>query len=183
MIRFVELNPFQKLVLSLVAGLAVSNKELEYMQQEFLRLDQDKTGSLKIEDIKKIADSEGGKMYSKFNHDDWDQILKGVDLNGDGVIDFQDFISACVDRRALVKSDEVRKAFQIIDTNKDGLLCHEDFKNLFNSYDHGGQQMSEEMWTNLLGEADKNGDGKIDYQEFESAMKDVFRKSWLRQCD
>lgn len=60
LIRFVELNPFQKLVLSLVAGLAVSNDELQHMQQEFLRLDKDKTGTLKIEDIKKIAESEAG---------------------------------------------------------------------------------------------------------------------------
>lgn len=154
------------------------------MQKEFLRLDKNKTGTLKIEDIKKIAESDHGKMYSKFDNDDWDQILKGVDLNGDGVIDFQDFICACVDRKALVKRDEVKKAFQIIDTNKDGLLCHEDFKNLFNSYDKvGGQQMSEELWNSILGDADKNKDGKIDYKEFESAMKDVFRKSWLRQCD
>ena len=94
-----------------MAGLSVSNTELEHMQHEFLRLDKDKTGTLKIEDIKKIADSDAGKIYENFDNDDWDQILKGVDLNGDGVIDFQDFISACVDRRALVKSDEVRKAF------------------------------------------------------------------------
>lgn len=43
--------------------------------------------------------------------------------------------------------------------------------------------MSEDLWNNILDEADKNGDGKIDYDEFESAMKDVFRKSWLRKCD
>jgi len=40
--------------------------------------------------------------------------------------------------------------------------------------------MSEELWNNILSGADKNGNGKIDYEEFESAMKDVFRKSWLR---
>jgi calcium-dependent protein kinase len=93
------------------------------MQKEFLRLDKNKTGTLKIEDIKNIKESEIGKQYSKFSEGDWVEILKGVDLNGDGVIDFQDFISACVDRRALVKEDEVKKAFQIIDTNKDGVLC------------------------------------------------------------
>lgn len=59
----------------MVAGLAVSNDELQHMQQEFLRLDKDKTGTLKIEDIKKIAESECGKMYSRFNNEDWDQIL------------------------------------------------------------------------------------------------------------
>ena len=43
--------------------------------------------------------------------------------------------------------------------------------------------MSEELWSNILIEADKDHDGKIAYCEFESAMKDVFRKSWLRKCD
>ena len=59
-------------------------------------------------------------------------------MNGDGVIDFQDFISACVDRKALVKNEEVRKAFEIIDTNKDGQLSLSDFEMLFNSYDQFG---------------------------------------------
>lgn len=108
--------------MSLVAGLSASTEELEELQKEFLRLDKDKTGTLKLEDLKKITESELGKKYKKFNNEDWDTIFKGVDLNGDGVIDFQDFISACVDRKALVKQDEVQKAFQIIDTDKDGQL-------------------------------------------------------------
>jgi calcium-dependent protein kinase len=127
LIRFVELNPFQKLVLSLMAGLNASNDELHHMQKEFLRLDKNKTGTLKIEDIKKIAESDIGRIYSRFSEHDWEEILRGCDLNDDGVIDFQDFICACVDRRTLVKEDEVKKAFQIIDTNKDGVLCLEDF--------------------------------------------------------
>ena len=135
LVRFVELNPFQKLVLSLVAGLSASPDELEQMQKEFLRLDKNRTGTLKLEDLKKITDSELGKKYQKFNNEDWETILKGVDLNGDGVIDFQDFISACVDRKNLVNQDEVKKAFQIIDTNKDGQLSLDDFQTLFNAYD------------------------------------------------
>ena len=43
--------------------------------------------------------------------------------------------------------------------------------------------MTEELWNQILLEADKNGDGQIDFTEFEQAMKDVFRKSWLRKCD
>jgi len=63
LVRFVELNPFQKLVLSLVAGLSASPQELEQMQKEFLRLDKDKTGTLKLEDLKKITESDLGKKY------------------------------------------------------------------------------------------------------------------------
>ena len=107
--------------------MSASPIELEQMQKEFLRLDKNKTGTLKLEDLKKITDSELGKQYKQFSSEDWDTILKGVDLNGDGVIDFQDFISACVDRKNLVQQDEVKKAFSIIDTNKDGQLTLDDF--------------------------------------------------------
>lgn len=32
---------------------------------------------------------------------DWDEIIEQCDYNGDGVIDFQEFISACIDRKVL----------------------------------------------------------------------------------
>ena len=124
-----------------MAGLSSSPSELEEMQYEFLRLDKNKTGTLKIEDLKKICEMEIGRKYSCFKNTDWDEILKGVDLNGDGVIDFQDFISACCDRKALVKNDEVRKAFTIIDTNKDGMLSLSDFQTLFNEKGY-----NDDMW-------------------------------------
>lgn len=40
------------MVLSLVAGLCASKEELQELQKEFLRLDRDKTGTLKLEDLK-----------------------------------------------------------------------------------------------------------------------------------
>ena len=43
--------------------------------------------------------------------------------------------------------------------------------------------MDDELWNQILSEADLDGDGKISFKEFEIAMRDVFRKSWLRKCD
>lgn len=58
---------------------------------------------------------------------DWEEIIQECDLNGDGVIDFQEFISACLDRKALVHKDDLKKAFQIIDHDKDGQVSLQDF--------------------------------------------------------
>lgn len=102
-------------------------------------------------------------------------------MNGDGVIDFQEFISACLDRKALVHKEDLVKAFQIIDHDKDGQVSREDFQQLFRG--KTGAQLDESMWDQLLKEADKNGDGTIGYEEFSQAMTDMFRKSWLRPCD
>ena len=42
---------------------------------------------------------------------DWDEVIKECDLNGDGVIDFQDFISVCLNRKALIHQDDLKKVF------------------------------------------------------------------------
>lgn len=40
------------------------------------------------------------KIQNKYNID-WDEIIDQCDYNGDGVIDFQEFMSACIDRKVL----------------------------------------------------------------------------------
>jgi calcium-dependent protein kinase len=95
---------------------------------------------------------------------DWTDIITSTDANGDGEIDFQEFMSACVDRKCLVNKEEVKQAFSILDTNKDGTLTIDDFNDVFNSY--CGAKMDKHLWNDLLAEADTNGDGVISFEEF-----------------
>ena len=55
----------------------------------------------------------------------------------------------------------------------------EDFDDLFNSY--GGAKMDTEVWTNLLEEADQNGDGVVTFDEFSDAMGNLLRKSLCKK--
>ena len=96
-------------------------------------MDKDKTGCLKLEDLKRIKIQDLGDKYKNLSNLDWEQIIEGCDLNNDGVIDFQDFISACIDRKALVHNADIETAFKIIDVNGDGLLDRQDFQTLFNA--------------------------------------------------
>jgi Ca2+-binding EF-hand superfamily protein len=50
-------------VLSLISGLCVSQEELKELQEAFIRLDRDNKGTLTIDDIKRISESEFGKKY------------------------------------------------------------------------------------------------------------------------
>ena len=55
-------------------------------------------------------------------------------------------------------------AFRLLDTNKDGVISLDDFDDLFNSY--GGAKVDQDIWNNLLNEADKNHDGVVSFSEF-----------------
>jgi Ca2+-binding EF-hand superfamily protein len=43
-------------------------------------------------------------LKSLDNFSDWEKIIKDCDQNGDGVIDFEEFISAAMDRKILGQS-------------------------------------------------------------------------------
>ena len=88
-------------------------------------------------------------------------------------------MSACIDRRVLNNKEDIRIAFKILDANKDGTISLDDFDDLFNSY--GGAKMDEDIWENLLMEADKNGDGVVSFDEFSDAMSNMIRKSLNRK--
>ena len=114
------------------------------------------------------------------NYDfDWDLIIEECDYNHDGVIDFQEFMCACIDRQVMSKEDDLKIAFRLLDTNKDGVISLDDFDDLFNSY--GGAKMDSEIWDNLLNEADKNGDGVVSFKEFKDAMSSLLKKGLNRK--
>ena len=153
-------SDFQKIVLSIVAGLQTSEDQLATIQAEFIRLDQDKNGTLNREELSHMTSGQLCETYDL----NWEEIITSCDYNGDGVIDFEEFITACVDKKVLKSHEDVRKAFNVLDYNKDGVISLEDFDDLFNSY--GGAVIDAQMWEDLLAEADTNDDGMISFVEF-----------------
>ena len=160
LVEYQNCSSFQKLVLSLISGLSATQQELSNLQKEFTRLDRDKSGTLSKDELEEMTHHKLVKQYNL----NWCHIIEECDQNGDGVIDFQEFISACIDRKVLANKDDVKTAFKILDTNKDGTISLEDFDDLFNSY--GGAGKDSDVWKSLLEEADKNGDGVVSFEEF-----------------
>ena len=154
-------------MLSLTSGLSASQQEIEELQRVFLLLDKDNSGTLNVDELQNITQTEFGKQFIGMTKNDWEEVIKSCDMNGNGVIDFQEFISACLNRKVLVDQNDVRKAFQIIDANKDGKVTKQDFEQLFNSHKkYGGRNMDCKLWEELLMEADKDGDGVITFDDF-----------------
>ena len=109
----------------------------------------------------------------------WDKIIEECDQKGDGVIDFQEFMSACINRQRITSAENVKIAFQILDYNNDGKISIDDFNDIFCSY--SGMKINSEVWNELLKEADHNRDGVISEDEFTDAMCNIIRKSLKKQ--
>lgn len=84
-----------------------------------------------------------------------------MDVDGDGEIDFTEFISAAFDKRALLTQENLDAAFKTFDADGNGKITKDELKAVFASGKAG--KATEEVWEKIMADVDKNGDGEIDY--------------------
>ena len=58
---------------------------------------------------------------------------------------------------------ELKKAFDVMDTNKDGEVTKEELKTLLSGL---GEDVTDEIVDEMIAIADTNGDGKVNFDEF-----------------
>merc|ERR1719334_2808125 len=138
-------------------------KTLDDVKQAFKLLDKDGDGS--------ISRQEMASSGPKFNSAQVEAIFALGDVNDDGALDLDEFISVMCPSALTVISrlvgkykniSEVKRAFLSIDVNKDGLLSKDE---LAGSGKFNAQEIEAIF---ILG--DLNGDGDIDLEEFVSLL-------------
>lgn len=77
--------------------------------------------------------------------------------------------------------EELRETFEMFDTNKDGTICKEELKSVIEKVDIN---LTEDQFNELVDTLDRNGDDKIEFEEFvkemSSKLSKVNRKKDLR---
>ena len=127
-------------------------------------------------------------------------VLSRVDTNGNGTIDYSEFLAANLKLTELLTNEKLQAAFNLFDIDQNGRITLEEIKSLLGgenlimsalggyagdqSSQNGGatnaqntvQQYSNEMWRELIGEGDANDDGEITFEEFKTMMKKMLHK-------
>ena len=92
------------------------------------------------------------------------QMIIDVDENGDGTIDFKEFLGLMAEKlKSSGNKQELLEAFKLIDKEGLGALPAYEFRFLMST---SGENISEEEIDEMIEEADLDGDGTIDFDEF-----------------
>ena len=95
--------------------------------------------------------------------------MKSIDLDGNGSIDYNEFLTATINREKILSQKNLEMAFQTFDKDSSGKISTDEIMQLFNNKD-----IDKSVFEKIVKEADENGDGEISYEEFKNLMTKFF---------
>lgn len=154
---FRNLNRFQKLAASVVAQ-TMDSTNVKKLRDIFVSLDTNGDGMLTVEELKAGMQKGGLEIPS-----DLQEIMESIDCDGNGVLEYSEFLTAALDKKAILEEQRLLSAFQVFDRDGDGFITRNELQAIL-------QQDLDETWEEL----DKNEDGKVEFQEFLLMMSSNF---------
>jgi len=97
------------------------------------------------------------------------KMISDIDKDGSGNIDYQEFLEMMTTKMSEKDSkEEILKAFRLFDDEEKGKIS---FRNLKRVAKELGETMTDEELHEMIEEADRDGDGEINEEEFMRIMK------------
>ncbi|CEO94473.1 EF-hand domain-containing protein [Plasmodiophora brassicae] len=135
------------------------------LREAFQLIDTDKSGSISLDEIEVLL-----KKFGKpFNKEQLSAMLKSVDENGDGTIDFEEFCGLMIKpaTKDMTFEAELREAFIVFDKDGNGLISAQELMSVLINL---GEAVTEDEIATMIADADLNGDGQMDWDEFVKVM-------------
>jgi len=134
-------------------------KVSEY-KDAFAMFDKDRDGLIN----KKELDAMFRALGQTPNEQEISDMIREVDTQAKGAINFQEFLSMMARRRKDIdEQEDAVAAFNSFDLDKDGLISPNELKTVLARL---GENLTDSEVADMIKESDKDGDGKLNLAEF-----------------
>ncbi|XP_076922948.1 calcium-dependent protein kinase 19-like [Bidens hawaiensis] len=160
--QFRAMNKLKKLALKVIAE-NLSAEEIQGLKSMFANMDTDNSGTITYEELKTGL----ARLGSKLTEVEVKQLMEAADVDGNGSIDYIEFITATMHRHKLEREEHLYKAFQHFDTDNSGFITRDELETAMKKYEMGDEATIKD----IIAEVDTDNDGKINYEEFSTMMR------------
>ncbi|XP_057957325.1 calcium-dependent protein kinase 2-like [Malania oleifera] len=160
--QFRAMNKLKKLALKVIAE-NLSEEEIQGLKAMFTNMDTDKSGTITYEELRTGL----ARLGSKLTEDEVQQLMEAADVDGNGTIDYFEFITATMHRHKLERDEHLHKAFQYFDKDNSGHITRDELEMAMKDFGMGDEATLRE----IISEVDTDNDGRINYNEFCAMMR------------
>ncbi|ORX46319.1 calmodulin [Hesseltinella vesiculosa] len=138
--------------------------QISELREAFDLFDRDKNGFIDTKEL-------GAVMQSlQMNPSDAElrDMINEADADGNGTMDFSEFLSLMARKqRDTDTTQELRQAFQVFDKDGNNYISKDELRQVMDSV---GEKLTQAQLEEMIQEADTDGDGRINYEEFVKMM-------------
>ncbi|TGZ75773.1 hypothetical protein CRM22_000195 [Opisthorchis felineus] len=143
----------------------LTDDQKQEIREAFDLFDTEKTGSIDVRELKVAMRALGFDPP----REEIRKLLSEFDCDSKETIEFSDFSKmVALKMQNRDAKDEILKAFRLFDDDGTGKIS---FKNLKRVAKELGETLTDEELQEMIDEADRNGDGEVDEEEFLRIMK------------
>uniref|UniRef100_A0A8C5GF82 Caltractin-like n=1 Tax=Gouania willdenowi TaxID=441366 RepID=A0A8C5GF82_GOUWI len=144
----------------------LTEEQKQEIKEAFDLFDTDGTGSIDVKELKVAMRALG---FEPKKEEIKKMVADFVDKENSGTINFEDFLTLMTQKMNEKDSkEEIMKAFRLFDDDGTGKIS---FKNLKRVAKELGENLTDEELEEMIEEADRDGDGEVNEQEFLRIMK------------
>ncbi|CAG9464081.1 unnamed protein product [Pedinophyceae sp. YPF-701] len=158
---FKNMNNLKKKAMQVIAS-HLDKDEIAGLENMFKAIDTDNSGTITIDELRSAMQ----KGHYKITEDDIKFLMEAADVDGNGEIDYKEFIAATIHNSKLEKDELIFKAFKAFDKNGDGVLSISEITEALKDMNVDDAEVRR-----IIKEVDKDGNGEVDYEEFLVMMR------------
>ncbi|KAK7863906.1 hypothetical protein R5R35_014476 [Gryllus longicercus] len=138
----------------------LTEDQVAEFKEAFMLFDKDEDGTITMAELGVVMRSLGQRPTETELRD----MVNEVDQDGNGTIEFNEFLQMMSKKmKGADGEDELREAFRVFDKNNDGLISSTELRHVMTNL---GEKLSDEEVDDMIREADLDGDGMVNYEEF-----------------
>jgi len=142
----------------------LTKQQISEFEEAFAMFDSDGDGTITTKELGNVMRSLGQEPTDQELRD----MINEVDTDGNGEIDFEEFLDLLVKKMGEDDpEEEMKQAFRIFDKDNNGTIDANELKNVMKQL---GENLTDDEVAQMVAEADLNGDGQIDFEEFKKMM-------------
>ncbi|CDW76675.1 calcium-dependent protein [Stylonychia lemnae] len=155
---FSNASKIQQIALTFIAHQSEAD-EISENKKIFFNIDKNNDGYITLKELKQA-------MKGRLSEDELQSILRAVDTDKNGAINYTEFIAATLKSDVYLNNKNIQNAFEMLDKDGNGYIEEKELAEIV------GLQLgqNQELLKKLMSEVDDNGDNKISFNEFKRML-------------